>query len=230
MLIGADIRLYREGLGQLLDRVDEFEVVGAVASGEEALARIANTTPDIVLIDLGMPGSIAVMVAIRDTVPSVRLVAFAAAEVDDVVVACAEAGAVGYVSRDASADELIAVLRGVFRGEAPCSPRVTATLFRRLAALSGGRQTQLAFTRLTGRECEIVRLVDRGLSNKEIATELGIEVATVKNHVHNILEKLDVHRRGEAAARLRGSQPPFTGQTQHGVAPPIPQPRVGGAR
>lgn len=203
VLIVADIRLYREGLAQLLAREPQFQVVAAVARGDEALALVRQAVPDIALLDLGMPGGVEVMTVVREAAPGVRLVALAVAELDDVVLACAEAGAVGYVPRDASAQDLIAVLRGVACGEALCSPRIAGTLFRRVAALSGSRGSALAHTRLTGREREIVRLVDRGFSNKEIARDLGIEVATVKNHVHNILEKLNVHRRGEAAARWR---------------------------
>src|SRR5881296_1366294 len=91
------------------------------------------------------------------------------------------------------------------RGVAICSPRVAACLLRRVAALAAGHGGDLPRAQLTNREREIVRLIDNGLSNKEIARALGIEVATVKNHVHNILEKLQVHRRGEAAARVRGT-------------------------
>src|SRR5439155_827652 len=108
-------------------------------------------------------------------------------------------------AREASIDDLVTVIESVARGEAICSPRVAAGLLRRVAALAAGHGGDLPRAQLTNREREIVRLIDNGLSNKEIARALGIEVATVKNHVHNILEKLQVHRRGEAAARVRGT-------------------------
>jgi DNA-binding NarL/FixJ family response regulator len=109
---------------------------------------------------------------------------------------------VGYVPRDASADELVRTVRSVARGELPCSPRIAAMLFRELATMDAAVPAP-ALASLTYREREVVALVDRGLSNKEIAAELGIELPTVKNHVHRVLEKLDVRGRSAAAARMR---------------------------
>jgi two-component system, NarL family, nitrate/nitrite response regulator NarL len=214
ILIVTDIRLYREGLAQMLGRSEHLEVVGAVARGDEALASIASGAPDIVLLDLGIPDGVAVIGAIRNAAPHVGVVVLAVAEVEGDVLACAEAGATGYVPRDASVEELTAVLQSVGRGEALCSPRITATLFRRVAALTARLGSQSTLIQLTTREREVIRLIDRGLSNKEIARTIGVEVATVKNHVHNILEKLHVHRRGEAAARMRG---PFHTQLRQGA-------------
>jgi DNA-binding NarL/FixJ family response regulator len=101
---------------------------------------------------------------------------------------------------------LVATLESATRGEALFSPRMAASLLRRVAALAATQPSPSAQVRLTPRERDIMRLLDEGLSNKEIAQRLGIEVATVKNHVHNILEKLQVHRRGEAAAWSRVTQ------------------------
>jgi two-component system, NarL family, nitrate/nitrite response regulator NarL len=124
-------------------------------------------------------------------------------ETDEAVLAYAEAGIAGYVSRDGSVQDLVTAIEGAVKGELRCSPRLAGTILRRLAwrAAVGGDVSPR--TTLTSRETEIVRLIDQGLSNKEIAVRLGIEVATVKNHVHNLLDKLRVHRRSEAAARLR---------------------------
>jgi DNA-binding NarL/FixJ family response regulator len=119
------------------------------------------------------------------------------------VLACAQAGIAGYVPREGTLDDLIAALHGAARGEAFCSPRIVAVLLRRIADLSIEWQPLAAAGRLTARELEIVDLIDRGLTNREIAEGLSIEVATVKNHVHNILEKLQIHRRHDAAARIR---------------------------
>jgi two-component system, NarL family, nitrate/nitrite response regulator NarL len=207
VLIVTDIRLYREGLAQILGRAERLEVAGAVARCEEALASIARAAPDVVLVDLGVPDSVATIGAIRIAAPNVVVVALAVAEVEGDVLACAEAGAAGYVPREASVDDLVAVLQSVVRGEAICSPRIAATLFRRVAALSAARGSAPSLLGLTVREREILRILDHGFSNKEIAQRLGIEVATVKNHVHNILEKLKVHRRAEAAARIRKALP-----------------------
>ena len=127
------------------------------------------------------------------------------AETEYELVACAEAAIVGYVTRDHSSAELRAVVASVARGEVVCPPRIAAMLLRRVAALAGGPDSNLGQTHLSHREREIVRLIGRGLSNKEIARDLGVEIATVKNHVHNILNKLRVHRRSDAAALFNGA-------------------------
>jgi len=202
--IVADTRLYREGLAHVLGRDSRICVVATAAGCEEALASLPAVQPDVILVDMAMHNSGGVVRVVLMRVPPARVVALGVLEDDDDVLGCAEAGVSGYVPREASIDVLVAVIESVDRGEAICSPRVAARLLRRVAALAAGSVGPLR-THLTGRECEVVRLIDDGLSNKEIARGLGIEVATVKNHVHNILEKLQVHRRGEAAARVRGT-------------------------
>src|SRR5262249_30645776 len=108
---------------------------------------------------------------------------------------------------DATAIDVMAVMTSVMRGELLCSPRVAATLCHRVAQLSRNGQADPSCAALSKRESQIASLIERGLSNKEIARQLGIQAATVKNHVHNILDKLKVHRRGEAAACLRAALP-----------------------
>jgi len=201
--IVADTRLYREGLAQVLGRDARVTVVATAARREEALASLPAVQPDVVLVDMAIPDSCGVVRAILARVSLARVVALGVVEDDDDVLGCAEAGVAGYVQREASIEDLVTVIESVARGEAICSPRVAASLLRRVAALAAGNGSGAPPARLTSREREIVRLIDDGLSNKEIARDLGIEVATVKNHVHNILEKLQVHRRGEAAARVR---------------------------
>jgi DNA-binding NarL/FixJ family response regulator len=205
LLIVADIRLYRDGLARVLDRQDQFQVAGTAAHIEGAVAEVRARQPDIVLLDMAMPGSLATARAIMELAPAVKVVALSVAETERDVVACAEAGMAGYVPREGSLADLVAALESVGRGEALCSPRMTASLLRRVAALAATQPSGLARAHLTSREGEVLQLLDGGLANKEIAQRLGIEVATVKNHVHNILEKLQVHRRGEAAARMRGA-------------------------
>jgi DNA-binding NarL/FixJ family response regulator len=203
--IVADTRLYRDGLAQVLGRDSRIAVVATAARREEALASLPDLHADVILVDMAMPESLGALRVIVELVPGRRVVAIGVVEDEDDVLSCAEVGAAGYVPREASLEDLVTVIESVARGEAICSPRVAASLLRRVAALAGGRGGELHQAPLTSREREVLRLIDQGLSNKEIARNLGIEVATVKNHVHNLLEKLQVHRRGEAAARVRGS-------------------------
>ena len=157
----------------------------------------------MVLLDMAMPESLETARAIVRTTPTLKIVALAVPEFERDVVACAQAGVSGYVPREGSLEDLLAVVWSVKRNELLCSPRMAATLFRRAATATDEGFT-IPTRDLTLRELQVVRLLDEGLSNKEIAVHLGIEIATVKNHVHNILHKLNVRRRGEAAARVRG--------------------------
>ncbi len=115
----------------------------------------------------------------------------------------AEAGIMGYVTEDASLDELIGVIRSAARGELICSPRLAGGLVRRLAALAAAHTHDSLKVRLTTREHQILALLEQNLTNKDIANHLGIEVATIKNHVHNLLHKLGVHRRHEAVWAMK---------------------------
>jgi two-component system nitrate/nitrite response regulator NarL len=198
----SDIRLYREGVQAALARCDSLEVVGVAAGPREAVQLASRVQPDIALVDLAMNDGLGCIRAIGDTVANVQTVALTVAETEAEVVACAEAGVTGYVTREASLDDLVAAIRSVDKGEMLCSPRIAGTLVRRVAALAAASPARPRTT-LTGRELEIVSLIDEGLSNKEIAGRLLIEVATVKNHVHHILEKLQVGARAEVAAEVR---------------------------
>jgi DNA-binding NarL/FixJ family response regulator len=176
------------------------DVVGAAAGADGCIQRALEVTPDVVLIDLAMPDAI---VAVRALGRSFNVVALGVPEVERTVIAAAEAGVAGYVTREASLDDVVAALESVVHGEMICSPRIAATLLRRVTALASLTRPGPA-ARLTSRELEILELIELGLSNKEIAARLFIQLATVKNHVHNILEKLQVDGRAEAAAYLRG--------------------------
>lgn len=203
ILIVADIRLYREGLAEVLTRQPAFRLTGTAADADGAIAQLQSQHPDLVLVDMAMSASAEVVRAIHESSPETKVVAISVADTEADVCACAEAGVTGYVARQASLNELVATLESAVRGEALCSPRIAGSLLRRLAELARGQPSGAPATPLTPREYEILRLLDEGLANKDIARRLGIEVATVKNHVHNILEKLQVHRRAEAAARMR---------------------------
>jgi DNA-binding NarL/FixJ family response regulator len=200
--IVSDVRLYREALARALAAQPEVEVVEDTV--EEVLLKLRGSQPDIVLADSVIVRT--TEIAARAAANGVRVVAFAVAEEDeDEVLGCARVGVAGFVERNATMEELLTTLRTACQGEVHCSPRIARLLVRRVAALTtpcsqGGENLPL-----TRRQQDIVALIERGLSNKQIALRLGIEVATVKNHVHYVLRKLNVNRRGEAAAVARGS-------------------------
>jgi len=203
LLILAEVSLYQEALAQSLGRDKRFDVTAVAAGLEEALAGLEDARPDIILVDARMPASANAVGMLAAAAPEVKLVALGVPEVQREVMALAEAGASGYVALDGSIEDLAAVVESVSRGETLCSPVIAATLFRRVATLARERQLEPIEEKLTAREVDVLRLIEEGLANKEIATALSIEVPTVKNHVHRILEKLNVHRRTEAAARAR---------------------------
>lgn len=203
LLIGASIRLYLEGLAYSLRRFSELEVVGLASTRHDLLARLGDARPDVVLLDRTMPDSLSLIAEVRGTHPAVQVVALGVEEDAPDVLACAEAGATAYVARDASIEDLVTTIARARDDQLVCSPRMTSALFRRLATLAAARPDDTSAVQLTGREVQVARLLDDGLSNKEIAARLGIGVATVKNHVHNLLEKLSVRRRGEAARAAR---------------------------
>jgi DNA-binding NarL/FixJ family response regulator len=202
VLIVVGVRLYREGLVQLLSARQDLTVVGAESDGTAAALRLDRTLPDVALVEMGLPDLDAITHALTGRTPTIPLVAMGIADSDTDVLECAERGFAGFVTRDGSIDELVNTIRGAARGELTCSPRTAASLMRRLGALAAELRPAQAVVRLTRREREIAALMREDLSNKEIATRLRIEVATVKNHVHNVLDKLQVRRRSDAARML----------------------------
>jgi two-component system nitrate/nitrite response regulator NarL len=191
------IRLYREGLANALERLVDFEVVFAGADERAAIDYITERIPDVALVDMAMLDSIHAVRAITNQASGVKVIALAVPETEGHVLACAEAGIVGYVPRDASLENLIITVRSVARGETLCSPTIAAGLMRRVAVLAR-RPGYATHRSLTSREVDIIELVGRGLSNKQIAHQLNIGLPTVKNHVHNILSKLALQSRVEA--------------------------------
>jgi two-component system, NarL family, nitrate/nitrite response regulator NarL len=206
VVIACDTRLYREGLSTHLARQEQLGVVGSASTIEETYRVARELVPDVLLLDMAMSDSLAIVQELRHIVPETRVVALAIPEVEHAVIACAEAGVSGFVTREASFADLLNAIVSVAHGEVAVSPRMAATLLRRVGTLAADRALAPTHAELTLREREIVQLIDEGLSNKEIATRLNVETATVKNHVHNILDKLQVHRRGKIAACLRPTQ------------------------
>jgi DNA-binding NarL/FixJ family response regulator len=212
ILVASDVRLFREALAESLSRQSDWTLVGTADSCQQLVGLLETHPADIVVFDAALSGALKLVRRCAGTRPELKFVAVAVTESENEIIACAEAGVAAYLPREGSVDELIVAVRRVRRGELLCSPQVAGSLFRRIAAMSAARADDQAFlaASLTRRELEIVALLDRGFSNKQIAVALNIEVPTVKNHIHRVLEKLQVKRRGEAAARLRAT--PATGR------------------
>jgi two-component system, NarL family, nitrate/nitrite response regulator NarL len=210
LVILSDVRLYREGLAlNIRSRGPGIEVVGICADSVEVLESVRGHPEAIVLVDTGMADGLAQVRRLVQGAPGVTLLALALApESEHEIVAAAEAGIGGYIPPEASIEDLVRVVEHAARGEMICSPRVAGTLARRIASLASGRGPSPGTAALTAREREVLELLEIGLSNKQIARRLSIRLATVKNHVHSILAKLNVKRRGEAAAALRGDGTP----------------------
>ena len=206
VFIVADVSVHRDGLQELLEREACIDVIGAAATVPQSIAEISNLAPDVVLLDVAGENRVAAITALVQAIPGVKVIACAVPETEQDVIPCAEAGVAACLPRETPLTELGATIERVASGESIASPRVAAMLLRRVATLAARSSPD---ERLTAREGEILELIDDGLSNKQIALRLSIELSTVKNHVHNILEKLQVHRRYEAAARMRGATAPL---------------------
>lgn len=191
-IVVGDVLLYRDGLASGLRRIGKVEVSASLTSSE-AVAFLHRQTPDVVVLDITHPGTLQRMEPVIRQESELAVVGFGVGGQKDAM-RCAEAGISAFVGRDESIEDLDCAVRKAVKGEAVCNPRLTARLIRHLAALTGNAHEK-AGNCLTRREKEVASLVKRGLSNKEIAIELGISPATVKNHVHMILEKLDMPRR-----------------------------------
>jgi DNA-binding NarL/FixJ family response regulator len=200
LAIIVEVRLYREGLSQILGGCEDLEVVLTDTDWRGAMARLGDARPDVILLDVRAAEARLAVRELGAVTQESRLVALGVADADGEIVGWAELGVDGYVTSDNSLQELVDVIASVARDEMPCSPRVGGALIRHVALLAGDRPEPVHLTR---RQLEIVRLIERGLSNKEIGRQLCIEVPTVKNHVHNILARLDVSTRQEAVAHAR---------------------------
>ena len=195
----APVRVHREGLATRLAAVDGFEVVGVAPTLMAALPRLRALRPDAAVLDVAARD--VVDVRPQEVGALHKLVALGVRE--DEAVAWIERGVAGYVVPDASFAELIDAIGRVARGELAISPAATAELLSRVRRSSGAVPSRDSAAQLTRREREVLGLIEEGLPNKLIARRLSIQEQTVKNHVHNILVKLGVHRRGEAVARIR---------------------------
>jgi DNA-binding NarL/FixJ family response regulator len=206
VLLVDDQTLFRAGLRTLLSTRPEVEVVGDAENGEAALAVAAQTRPDVVLMDLKMPvlDGVAATRRLRVQLPTCRVVALTTFEDDELVFEGLRAGAVGYLLKDAPIGTLVDAILAASRGESVLQPSVASKVLAELSRLtSAAAPATNELARLSDRERDVLRLIARGASNKEIAAALFLAEGTVKNHVTNILTKLDVSDRTQAALRAR---------------------------
>jgi DNA-binding NarL/FixJ family response regulator len=202
-LVVSDGRLYREGLVQMLCEAPGVHVVGSVSAAAEALDQVHALSPDVVLLDMAMCDALALARQIARESKITKVVALGMPELEVDVLSGAAAGIAGYITRNGSMSDVLEAIRAAALGEVHCSPKIAGYLFRHIATLSSERGGVAPASGLTARETEILQLVRQGMSNKMISRSLGIELPTVKNHVHSILAKLGVHRRAEAILLFR---------------------------
>jgi DNA-binding NarL/FixJ family response regulator len=207
IFIADDNCLLLEGLVSMLREQDDFTVVGTAPNGSKAVEQIKDLQPEVALIDIGMPDKdgLEVTQILHQDLPEVKVIILGLVDLTDEIMACIEAGATGYVLKESSFDHLVETIRSVHRNEAFCSPKMAASLFSRIAELKSEVKTQIPSdsVKLTMRELDVINLIAEGLSNKEIAKKLFIETQTVKNHIHNILDKLQLHNRFETVQYAR---------------------------
>lgn len=207
VLLVDDQALFREALGVLLGVRDDIEVVGEAGNGAEALDRAAELKPDVVLMDLRMPvlDGVAAIRRLRAEQPGVRVIALTTFDEDEDVFAALRAGAVGYLLKDVSSSRLVEAVLAAARDESVLQPSVAAKVVAQFARLGLAEpdQPQPLVVPLSERELEVLRLLADGRSNKEIASRLFLAEGTVKNHVTNVLAKLNARDRTQAALRAR---------------------------
>jgi DNA-binding NarL/FixJ family response regulator len=203
VLVVDDHALFRRGLEFVFAQEADIEVIGEAGDGEQGVARAAELLPDIVLLDVRMPKGtgIEACAAIKDVAPSAKIIMLTMSDEEADLYDAIKAGATGYLLKEISIDEVADAVRAVYDGQSLISPSMASKLlneFAMMAKQTDDRRAQVPAPRLTERELEVLKLVARGLNNRDIAKELFISENTVKNHIRNILEKLQLHSRMEA--------------------------------
>nr|MBN2277270.1 response regulator transcription factor [candidate division Zixibacteria bacterium] len=204
VLLIEDNRLLREGITVMLNEQPDIKVESATGNGD-ALAKARKIRPQVVLLDLGLRSQNSLRVAelIKKDYPKAEIVVMDLIPVQTEVVEFVKAGVAGFILKDATIDDFLHTIRSVAEGKKVLPPSLTGSLFSQIveyAVKSGKADRLMKSVRLTKREHEVVNLIARGMSNKEIATELNIALHTVKSHVHNVLDKLALHTRLELAS------------------------------
>ena len=196
-----DQELFRRGLTMLLNVEDDIEVVGEASDGMAAADLAASAVPDVVLMDVRMPkqSGIEACSTIKDVAPNARIIMLTVSDEEADLYDAVKNGASGYLLKDSSIDEVAQAVRLVADGQSLISPSMAIKLLDEFKQMSRSDRQQVPTPRLTDRELEVLRFVAQGLNNREIAKQLFISENTVKNHVRNILEKLQLHSRTEAA-------------------------------
>ena len=208
VLIADDHVFYREGVRALLSSVHEIEVVGEANDGEEAIAQASDRKPNVILMDLKMPGmnGIDATRRIHETDPSIGVLVITMFDDDDSVFAAMRAGARGYLLKDADKDEVVRAIVAVERGEAIFSPAIAQRMmqyFSSSPSASSKKNHPDEFAELTERELEILDLIAQGYNNLTISNKLSLSIKTVQNYVSSILTKLQVADRAQAIVRAR---------------------------
>jgi DNA-binding NarL/FixJ family response regulator len=202
VLVVDDHALFRRGLQMVLEAETDIEVVGEASDGAEALKVAAETTPDIVLMDVRMPkrGGIDATMAIKGAVPSTKIIMLTISDEEADLYDAIKAGAMGYLLKEISIEEVASAVRAVYNGQSLISPSMASKLLNEFATMvrKDDERQQVPTPRLTDREMEVLKLVAKGMNNRDIAKKLFISENTVKNHIRNILEKLQLHSRMEA--------------------------------
>jgi two-component system NarL family response regulator len=200
VLVVDDHELFRRGLTMLLGVENGIEVVGEASDGAEGTALAVSTAPDVVLLDVRMPkqSGIEACVAIKAASPTTKIVMLTVSDEEADLYEAVKNGASGYLLKDSSIEEVAQGIRVVAEGQSLISPSMAAKLIDEFKTMSRPDRSQGPALRLTERELDVLRLVAKGLSNRDVAHRLAISENTVKNHVRNMLEKLQLHSRMEA--------------------------------
>ena len=202
VLVVDDHALFRRGLQMVLEQEPDIDVVGEASDGAEAVDKASDTLPDIVLMDVRMPrrGGIDACTMIKDAVPSAKIIMLTISDEEADLYDAIKAGAMGYLLKEISIEEVASAIRAVHGGQSLISPSMASKLLTEFASMikRGDDRQQVPTPRLTDREMEVLKLVAKGLNNRDIAKQLFISENTVKNHIRNILEKLQLHSRMEA--------------------------------